>query len=133
MATKNPWIGLASYDENSINSGYKFCGRQAAILEVFSKVENNVFTTLYGKSGIGKTSLIKAGLFPKLKANGYFPVHIRLGLVSDGMYAEFITDTLAANAARKLKTQTHQKRHTSGIISEQMNFMIKTGRLCSPL
>lgn len=95
MARKNPWIGLASYDENSINSGYKFCGRQAAILEVFSKVDNNVFTTLYGKSGIGKTSLIRAGLFPKLKANGYFPVHIRLGLVSDGKYAEFITDTLA--------------------------------------
>ena len=35
-------------------------------------------TVLYGKSGLGKTSLLQAGLYPLLRAEHYFPVHLRL-------------------------------------------------------
>ena len=77
---KNPWIGLSSYDEKKLAEGYKFCGRSKAIMELYSLVDNNVFITMYGKSGIGKSSLLCAGLFPKLRANNYFPVYIRLGI-----------------------------------------------------
>lgn len=82
----NPWIGLASYEENigGSVSQYKFCGRDRAIDEMYSYVENNILTTLYGKSGVGKSSLLQAGLFPRLRANNYFPVFIRFGLDEDG-------------------------------------------------
>ena len=33
---------------------------------------------LYGQSGLGKSSLLQAGLFPRLRADGWLPVYIRL-------------------------------------------------------
>lgn len=80
MINRNPWLGLATYDEQTIREGYKFCGRERATKELYSIVDNNICTTLYGKSGIGKSSLLQAGLFPRLRADNYFPVMIRLGI-----------------------------------------------------
>lgn len=94
----NPWLGLSSYEESMVsgeNARYKFCGRSKAINEIFYKIENNTITTLYGKSGIGKTSILQAGLFPKLKANGYFPIIIRLSTEDDEKsYAQTIVEHL---------------------------------------
>ncbi len=96
----NPWLGLATYDEESIRQGYKFCGRERATKELYSVVENNIITTLYGKSGIGKSSLLQAGLFPPLRANNYFPVMIRLGIgeINDG-YCETIISAIKSAIA----------------------------------
>ncbi len=98
----NPWLGLSSYDEEKIKEGYKFCGRSAATTELFSLVDNNVFVTMYGKSGIGKSSLLQAGLFPKLRDNDYFPVYIRLGNSNTpGLsYAKAITDAIDAELGK---------------------------------
>ena len=35
-------------------------------------------TVLFGQSGLGKSSLLQAGLFPRLRAERYLPVAIRL-------------------------------------------------------
>ena len=35
-------------------------------------------TLLYGQSGLGKSSLLRAGLFPRLRDEGLLPVYIRL-------------------------------------------------------
>ena len=35
-------------------------------------------TVLFGKSGLGKTSLIQAGLFPRLRQQNILPVYVRL-------------------------------------------------------
>ncbi|MBQ3122199.1 MAG: hypothetical protein IJC08_06320, partial [Bacteroidaceae bacterium] len=96
----NPWLGLATYDEESIKQGYKFCGRERATKELYSVVENNIITTLYGKSGIGKSSLLQAGLFPPLRANNYLPVMIRLGIgeINDG-YCETIISAIKSAIA----------------------------------
>jgi len=32
---------------------------------------------VFAKSGVGKSSLLYAGLFPKLKKNNYYPIKIR--------------------------------------------------------
>ena len=94
---RNPWIGLASYDEKKIADGYAFCGRSTATHELFSQVDNNLFVTMYGKSGIGKSSLLQAGLFPKLRRNCYFPVYIRLGKDLTGTpYSETVINTICA-------------------------------------
>lgn len=80
----NPWAGLMSYAEPAAGGAdLRFCGRDREIIDLFYLVDNNFIVTLYGKSGIGKTSLLNAGLFPRLRAEGYHPVPVRLGLVKN--------------------------------------------------
>lgn len=70
--SKNPWLGLKSYSE-----GKRLYGRDKEIEELSQKILYNTQTVIYGKSGIGKSSLLKAGVFPILRRNGYFPVYVR--------------------------------------------------------
>ena len=37
-------------------------------------------TVLYGRSGLGKTSLLRAGLFPLLRERHFLPVYVRFEL-----------------------------------------------------
>ena len=37
---------------------------------------------LFGKSGLGKTSLLKAGLFPRMRERNLLPVYVRLAVTS---------------------------------------------------
>lgn len=77
----NPWAGLASYEDPQ-NAEYdlKFCGRDDDSYDVARLIMGNVFVTLYGKSGIGKTSLLNAGVFPELREDGFTPISVRLGI-----------------------------------------------------
>lgn len=79
---KNPWLGLSSYTENSLKD-YQFNGRSAAIASLASLIRQNLFVTLYGRSGIGKTSLLQAGVYPILRCEGFCPVTIRLNNIED--------------------------------------------------
>lgn len=72
---ENPWPGLDSYDESSQKF---FSGRGAEIDELLRRVHDEPVTVLFGKSGLGKTSLLKAGLFPGLREKDYLPIYIRL-------------------------------------------------------
>lgn len=69
----NPWKGLDSYKETD-----HLYGRDEEIEILFSRIEYNVQTVVYSRSGIGKTSLINAGIFPKARNAGMMPVNIRL-------------------------------------------------------
>lgn len=81
IPTINPWKGLQPYDDSKEDlKSHPFCGRERVIRELFDLIDNNIITTLYGRSGIGKTSLLKAGLFPKLRKEDYVPVYVRLGI-----------------------------------------------------
>ncbi len=76
---KNPYKGLESYRENNKNNFY---GRDDNIKEFLSIVLNNSFSVLTGKSGLGKTSLLYAGIFPELRKNRVLPIAIRIDLNS---------------------------------------------------
>src|SRR5437660_4227785 len=41
-------------------------------------IRREVLTVLFGLSGTGKTSLLRAGFFPKLREENFLPVYIRL-------------------------------------------------------
>ncbi|MBX7209950.1 MAG: hypothetical protein K1X78_16655 [Verrucomicrobiaceae bacterium] len=71
----HPWLGLESFTEATRKF---FFGRDAEIADIFIRTRENPLTVLYGRSGLGKTSLLGAGLIPKLKLEGYRPVLIRL-------------------------------------------------------
>lgn len=70
---KNPWQGLKSYSEGKV-----LYGRDKEIVELSQKILYNTQTIIYGRSGIGKSSLLKAGVFPVLRKHNLFPVYIRL-------------------------------------------------------
>lgn len=79
--TQNPWMGSASYqDPDTTSTQIKFCGRSDETFDLVNLIDNNIFVTLYGKSGTGKTSLLNAGIFPLLRGKRYFPIRIRLAV-----------------------------------------------------
>lgn len=69
----NPWLGLKSYDEED-----KLFGRKKETDDVANMIINGFNSIIYGKSGIGKTSLLKAGVFPLLRYEDFYPIYIRL-------------------------------------------------------
>lgn len=72
---ESPWLGLRSFTEET--QSY-FFGRTAELQDFFERVLHKPLTVLFGQSGLGKTSLIQAGLIPKLRDAGLLPVRIRL-------------------------------------------------------
>ena len=77
---ESPWLGLRSFTEET--QGY-FFGRSAELQDFFERVLHKPLTVLFGQSGLGKTSLIQAGLMPKLREAGLLPVRIRLRYEED--------------------------------------------------
>ena len=55
-----------------------FYGREEETAAVLRLIERDRLTVVFGRSGLGKTSLMRAGVFPRLRERGYFPVYIRL-------------------------------------------------------
>jgi WD40 repeat protein len=72
---ENPWPGLASFREADREL---FFGREQETEELFRLVLRERLTVLFGLSGLGKTSLLQAGLFPRLREENVLPVLIRL-------------------------------------------------------
>jgi HEAT repeat protein len=60
-----PFPGMAYYEEDQANI---FRGREVETEKLLSVVSNSPIVLLIGESGSGKTSLIHAGLFPRLRA-----------------------------------------------------------------
>ncbi|HWB08184.1 MAG TPA: hypothetical protein VG826_03125 [Pirellulales bacterium] len=72
---QNPWPGLLAFTEDL--RGF-FYGRDEEADELLRRVDRRTLTVLFGQSGLGKSSLVQAGLFPRLRAARYLPVAIRL-------------------------------------------------------
>jgi hypothetical protein len=64
LSDQNPWPGLQAYAEEDRPF---FFGRDTEIDRLLWLVQRNVLTVVFGPSGTGKTSLVQAGLFPKLR------------------------------------------------------------------
>ena len=65
-AAANPWRGLASYEK--ADAGL-FFGRETAIATLQEAVEARPFVVVLGASGTGKSSLVKAGVVPRLETD----------------------------------------------------------------
>ncbi len=72
---ENPWLGLASFTEETRAF---FHGRDDDVAELGRRVQRKQLTILFGQSGHGKTSLLRAGLVPRLRPEGYCPVYVRI-------------------------------------------------------
>lgn len=69
-----PYKSLLEYD---VDDAALFYGRSEAIAQALSLIERDEITVLHAESGAGKTSLLKAGIIPRLLANGDVPIYVR--------------------------------------------------------
>jgi tetratricopeptide (TPR) repeat protein len=72
---KRRYPGVRSFEERD---QAQFRGRQAASEELLLRVLSVRLLLQFAPSGVGKTSLLAAGLFPLLRRHDYFPFIVRL-------------------------------------------------------
>ncbi|QLE40232.1 hypothetical protein FD723_07030 [Nostoc sp. C052] len=61
---ENPYQGLSAFESEQAEY---FCGRDAAVRTLISRLAESRFLAVIGYSGSGKSSLVKAGLLPQLQ------------------------------------------------------------------
>jgi tetratricopeptide (TPR) repeat protein len=74
LSAQNPWPGLRAFTEGDREF---FFGRERETAELLGIVKLAPVVVLYGQSGLGKTSLLQAGLFPQLKRLDFLPLRLR--------------------------------------------------------
>ena len=57
----------------------RFFGRAIAVRDLGEWVVSERLTVCFGPSGVGKTSVLQAGLMPRLRGQGFLPIYIRPG------------------------------------------------------
>ncbi|MEM9494096.1 MAG: AAA family ATPase, partial [Myxococcota bacterium] len=128
---QNPFTGLAAFQEGDAD---RFFGRREEITSIVARLRNQPQLTVVGPSGVGKSSLIRAGVIPALKQQGerWHAIIVRPGrqpidaLASAAM--EVITPSSAADAAlsegeavrRVRATQAARLRERPGELGEQL-------------
>src|SRR4029453_14819234 len=65
----------------------RFFGRDAEAEELYLRVLSVPLLVQFGNSGLGKTSLLQAGLFPRLRQNPCLRVTIRLNNTEESLTA----------------------------------------------
>jgi hypothetical protein len=103
LSAERPWPGMRPYREQ--DSAFYF-GRDAEVEDLLLRTERSLLTLLYARGGLGKTSLVRAGLAPRLVERGFLPVYLRpRGLLDGGRepIAEAIRAVQAAAQAGGLE------------------------------
>ena len=77
---QHPWLGLASFTEETRQYFY---GREEEVAELGRRVQRQLLTVLFGQSGLGKTSILRAGIVPRLRPEGYCPVYVRIDYAAE--------------------------------------------------
>lgn len=95
---KNPWLGLESYKEGEV-----LYGRDDDIRDLTQSVLNDTDTLLYGKSGIGKSSILNAGILPAARRNGFVPVMVRLSHKGEDSYLKQIANDIVSSVTPPLE------------------------------
>jgi len=75
MKPSNPFKGLSPYTAKDAN---KFWGRPKETEALADYASTRKLLVVYGKSGVGKTSLLQAGVIPRLQMDGFFSAYARI-------------------------------------------------------
>lgn len=123
----NPWRCLAAYKEprQGDKETFLFCGRDKESVELTSLIKKNLFVTLYGRTGIGKTSLLEAGVFPLLRKDNYLPIVVRFGMQDDirKSFAENVVSSIESQGIRVEKTIADEPTSTLGDGPHDIDFL----------
>jgi hypothetical protein len=85
---ESPWLGLRAFTEFAKDY---FFGRDSELNDLNDRIMAKPLTILFGQSGLGKSSLVQAGLAPRFRSSGYLPIYIRFDHAFD---AESIEEQL---------------------------------------
>jgi DNA-binding SARP family transcriptional activator/WD40 repeat protein len=85
----NPYKGLRAFDEAD---AAEFFGRDAAADALEETVRRRRFVTVVGASGSGKSSLVRAGLVPRLRSSGHTVVTMVPGDDPVAAFREALTE-----------------------------------------
>src|SRR5262249_50632900 len=94
----NPWKGLHYYTEQDRDI---FFGRAQETEDFLRLVRRDTLSVLFARSGLGKTSLLRAGVIPRLPhEEGFLPVIVRVDYAAAALSPTqpIIDATLAAAA-----------------------------------
>ena len=72
---EHPWLGLESFSEIT---RFYFFGRDVEAAELLQRIRLHPLLVLYGRCGLGKTSLLRARLVPDLEKLGARPAFYRI-------------------------------------------------------
>ncbi|MFI6097001.1 XRE family transcriptional regulator [Lentzea sp. NPDC051213] len=80
-----PYVGLSAYRAEDAS---RFFGRERLVEDLLTRVQRQKFVAVFGPSGSGKSSLIRAGLLPQLPAHilltpGEHPLQLVPGFPAD--------------------------------------------------
>lgn len=108
---EHPWPGLASFREQD---EHYFKGRRHDMEKLRTLVDRERLTVLFGVSGLGKSSLLQAGLFPRLRQENTFPVYIRLDFADTAIsLSEQVFSAIARQAQdNAIEAPAHTEQET---------------------
>ncbi|HYK02706.1 MAG TPA: tetratricopeptide repeat protein [Thermoanaerobaculia bacterium] len=87
--TRNRYPGTRPFGD-SPDDRARFFGRDEEAEQIYLRVLSVPLLVQFGKSGLGKTSLLQAGLFPRLREKAFLPVMIRLNVSDPSLTAAVI-------------------------------------------
>jgi len=95
-ADANPWRGLRPYEARHAEL---FFGRGAVTKKLVGHVAGNALTIVTGPSGSGKSSLVRAGLVPRMAERGSHAIVVRPGPTPFANLARALNERLALTEA----------------------------------
>ena len=131
--SSNPWKGLDSYSilDNSI-----FYGRSKETSKLIETIINNRFTILYGPSGVGKSSLLNAGIRPKLAEGQYFVIDVSMRLLDlkqeRSVASQIIARVEECAKIEKVDITPLVKDNNKNLFSESLWYYFHTNEFWSP-
>lgn len=75
LEQQHPWPGLRAFSEADASF---FFGREQEVTDITRMIRQETITVLFGKSGLGKSSILQAGVSPQLRKDAFLPIYIRL-------------------------------------------------------
>ncbi|HKQ40680.1 MAG TPA: hypothetical protein VJ063_21615, partial [Verrucomicrobiae bacterium] len=75
LDSEHPWPGLISFTE--ADHAF-FFGREREVAELARAIRQKTVTVFFGKSGLGKSSILRAGVAPLLRESEFVSIYIRL-------------------------------------------------------
>ena len=92
----NPYI-IGPYTEDDTS---RFWGRTQEIEGMYKSFLQNDYLVCYANSGEGKSSILNAGLFPKLRNSKYCPINIRFKF-DENEYSDYNFDRIISDIIEK--------------------------------
>jgi len=106
----NPYKGLRAFGEVDVA---RFCGREALVGRLVDEVGSHSFVAIVGASGSGKSSLVHAGLVPRLRAAdrrvvSMVPGDDPIGQLRNALLAVAVEEPAAGGVARLVESVAEQ-------------------------